>query len=320
MHRVTTTTVTNGHANGTSGHGVPRWAHTLRKKRVVSADGTGIAYEVVGQGRNTIVIANGLGGRLHAIEPIVEAFWRDHRIITWDYRGLFESDTPNLPHKLAVTHHAEDALAIFAAENVDRAVMLGWSMGVQIALDFTASHPEKISGLVLLNGTHGHAFSSGFQPYFAIPGLPKRLHSFVEWTHTRPDVVDLLSRLTHLTEWPTTGLMFLTAGRRALELRPMLRRYYDDVLGPSFPNYMRLFQELDAHSAYHLLPDILAPVLIVSGKLDFLTPSFQSDEMARRLPNAEHLSLLRASHFALHERTDEVIGAMRRFLDRRVVQ
>jgi 3-oxoadipate enol-lactonase len=314
---VTTTpsTQTNGKSHGT----VPRWAHTLQRRRATSADGTSIAYEVVGQGRSTLVIANGLGGRLAAVEPIVDAFWRDHRIVTWDYRGLFESETPSRPHRLSVAHHVDDLHAIFEAEKIDRAVLVGWSMGVQISLDFAAGYPERVSGLVLMNGTHGHAFSTGFQPFFAIPGLPKRLHAFVEWTHGKPDVVDALSRVTQLTEWPTTALMFITAGRRALELRPLLRKYYADVLGPSFPNFMRLFQELDAHSAYHLLPDITAPALVVSGKLDFLTPSFQSDEMARRLPNAEHLSLLRASHFALHERRDEVLGAMKQFLDRRVV-
>jgi 3-oxoadipate enol-lactonase len=171
---------------------------------------------------------------------------------------------------------------------------------------------------MLMNGTHGKVFSTGFQPLFGVPGLPKRLHAFAEWLVARPNATEMLAKITRLTEWPTTMLMFITAGTKALELRPVLRRYYQDVLGPSFRSYMRLFQELDAHSTYHLLPEITAPALIISGRLDFLTPAYQSDEIARRMPNAEHLSLLRASHFAILERTEEVISAMRRFLDRRV--
>ena len=294
------------------------WAHTLQRKRLVTADGTGIAYEVLGQGRHTLLLANGLGGRLHSLEPIADAFWREWKIVTWDYRGLFESDQPKSMRSLQVVHHVDDARAILDAEKIDRAVVFGWSMGVQIALDFAATDPERVAGLILVNGTHGHAFSSGFQPWFSIPGLPKRLHTFTEWLQRRPDATRVLTQLTRLTEWPTTALMMITAGRRALELRPVLRRYYEDVLGPCFKSYMRLFQELDAHSVYHLLPEITAPTLVVSGKLDFLTPSYQSDEIARRMPNAEHLALARASHFALLERTAEVIGAMQRFLDRRV--
>jgi 3-oxoadipate enol-lactonase len=294
------------------------WAHTLRRKRLVAADGTGIAYEVLGEGRHTLLLSNGLGGRLYSLEPIADAFWREWKIITWDYRGLFESDQPSSMRSLQVIHHVDDARAILDAESVDRAVVFGWSMGVQIALDFAATYPDRVAGLVLVNGTHGHAFSSGFQPLFSIPGLPKRLHAFTEWLQRKPEATRVLTRLSRLTEWPTTALMLITAGRRALALRPVLRRYYEDVFGPSFKSYMRLFQELDAHSVYHLLPEITAPTLVVSGKLDFLTPSYQSDEIARRMPNAEHLALARASHFALLERTDEVIGAMRRFLDRRV--
>jgi pimeloyl-ACP methyl ester carboxylesterase len=110
----------------------------------------------------------------------------------------------------------------------------------------------------------------------------------------------------------------ITAGTRALELRPLLQRYYADVLGPSFPNFLRLFQELDAHSVYHLLPEVEAPTLVVSGALDFLTPAYQSAQIARRMPHAEYLRLWRASHFALHERPAAVMRAVDDFLRRRV--
>jgi len=297
--------------------GARDWNATLRRERAVSSDGVGIAYEVVGAGERAILFANGLGARLYAIEPVVEAFWRTYRIITWDYRGLFESEAPTSLRRLAVAHHVEDARAILRAEGVERAVLVGWSMGVQVVLDLAASDPALPAGLVLLNGTYGHVLSTGFQPLFTVPFLPRRLHSVIEFLRARPGASRALARLTRLTEWPTTGLVAITAGRRALELRPLLRRYYEDVLGPSFPNFLRLFQELDAHSVYHLLPEITAPTLVVSGALDFLTPAFQSKEIAERMPNAEHLRLERASHFALLERRDEVVSAMRRFLEER---
>jgi pimeloyl-ACP methyl ester carboxylesterase len=297
---------------------VPAWSRTLRRERAIASDGTGIAYEVVGSGERTLMFANGLGGRLYSIEPVVEEFWRDYRIITWDYRGLFESDAPSSLRRLAVAHHVEDAEAILEAEKVERAVLIGWSMGVQVMLDLAASHPALAAGLVLLNGTHGHVFSTGFQPFFTIPFLPRRLHAIVEFLRARPGAARVIAGITRLSEWPTTLLTVVTAGSRALELRPILRRYYKDVLGASFPNYLRLFQELDAHSAYHLLPEISAPTLIVSGAFDFLTPAYQSRQMAARMPNAEHLHLGRASHFALHERREEVLRAMRDFLETRV--
>ncbi|MGH7330922.1 MAG: alpha/beta fold hydrolase, partial [Polyangiaceae bacterium] len=220
--------------------------------------------------------------------------------------------------RLALHCHAEDAEAILRAEKIDRAVLVGWSMGVQVSLDLAASSPDLVAGLVLLNGTYGHVLQTGFQPIFAVPFLPKRLHRVIEILRARPDIARLLAKLARFTEIPTVALMSLTAGKNALSVRPLLRRYFDEVLGPSFPNFLRLFQELDAHSVYHLLPEITQPALIVSGRLDMLTPAFQSFEIARRLPNAEHLALVRASHFALRERPELVVPRIRAFLQTRV--
>ena len=49
--------------------------------------------------------------------------------------------------------------------------------------------------------------------------------------------------------------------------------------------WLRMFQELNAHSVYHLLPRLEQPTLIVSGALDTITPAMVSVEMARRIPH-----------------------------------
>ncbi len=288
---------------------------TLRKGRAASPDGTAISYEVVGDGEKTIVLANGLGGRLYAWEELLGPLWRDHKLITWDYRGLFESSCDH--RRLAVVHHADDLDSILQAEGVKRAVLVGWSMGVQVSLEYAGNHPGTVAGLVLINGTYGHALSTGFQPFLSVPFLPKRLHAILEFFRKRPELLAYVARGARLSELPTAAAFSITAGPMVLRHKKLFHQYFEDVLGPSFPNYLRLFQELDAHSAYHLLPDIHAPALVVSGLLDPLTPAYQSEEMARRLPDAEHLRLVRAGHFALMERPEKVVPAILSFLDKR---
>lgn len=293
------------------------WHGTHGEKQITASDGTRIAYEVLGRGDKTLIFANGLGGRLYAWTPAVDAFWESYRIITWDYRGLFGSSAPTSRRKLAVAHHVEDLGAILDAEGIDRAVLCGWSMGVQISLDFAASFPERVAGLVLMNGTHGHVLSTGFQPLFSVPFLPKRLHQVLDWMQDHEEVAEQLARVSRFAGGPTWLFFYLTSGSRARDLAPLMSRYMDDVLGPSFLNYLRLFQELDAHSTYHLLRFIEAPALVVSGLLDALTPAYQSRDIARRLPNAELIELKRSSHFSLMERPEVVIPAMKRFLEER---
>ncbi|MBI4510406.1 MAG: alpha/beta hydrolase [Deltaproteobacteria bacterium] len=290
------------------------WAPTVRVGRARAPDGTGIHYEVVGQGRNVVLLANGLGGRLYAWRPLLDALWAKYRFVTWDYRGLFHSDCPTSNRRLSLADHVDDARAVLDAEGIGRAALVGWSMGVQVCLDFAATLPSRVTGLVLLNGTYGHVFSTGFQPVLSIPWLPRRLHAIVEWLREHPHLAEYLARVSRTLEWPTAALFILTAGTRSPELIPMLRQYMSDVTGPSFVTYLRLFQELDAHSVYHLLPEIDAPSLVVSGLLDALTPSFQSAHMARRMKRARHLHLVRAGHFALLERPEIVVPAIEAFL------
>lgn len=293
------------------------WAHTVERRSAVGDDGFALHYEVAGRGARTLLLANGLGGRLYAWRPLVDALSEDYRFVTWDYRGLFESGRPSTHKQMAAHHHAEDARAILDAEGVQRVVAFGWSMGVQVDIDFAARYPERTAGLVLLNGTYGNVLSTAFQPLFSTRWLPKRLHELLEFLRAHPSLAHRLASIVRAGEVPTMGLMMLTAGRRSFAIRPMLRQYFDDILGSCLLEYLQTFQEIDAHSVYHVLPQVDAPALVVSGALDFLTPAYQSREIARRLPNAERLALARASHFALIERPDVVLPRVTRFLDTR---
>lgn len=289
----------------------------IERRTLRTRDGVALAYEVLGEGERTILLANGLGGRLYSWKPLIESLHRDYRFITWDYRGLFDSpcDTVN---RLSVRDHSEDALQILAAESVEKALWVGWSMGVQVSLEAAVIAPHRFAGLVLLNGTYGHVFSSGLQPWFRVPILPRYLHEVLEVVRSRPVVTQVLATISERTTNLTLGLFWLMMGRRALELHPMLAQYTQDIYRPeNFPNYLRLFQELDGHSVYHHLPRIRLPALVVSGAFDVLTPAYQSGEIARRLRGAEHLKIRNGSHFVLLERPDQVLPPIQRFLRER---
>ncbi len=71
-----------------------------------------------------------------------------------------------------------------------------------------------------------------------------------------------------------------------------------------------------AHSAYHLLPQVRQPTLVMSGSLDYLTPAYQSRQMARRIPGARHLRIPLGTHFVLLERPSTVVHAVREHMER----
>ncbi|MGE0706824.1 MAG: alpha/beta fold hydrolase [Planctomycetota bacterium] len=307
-----------------AGYTATRHAHSrllegVSVRHLDTPDGVRLHYEVLGcthPEAPTLLLANGLGGRLYAWEPLVERFAATHRILTWDYRGLFHSDAPARPALLGVPHHAADALRILDAEQVRRATLVGWSMGVQVSLEAALQAPGRVERLVLINGTHGQVFSTGLQPIVRIPRIQRLLHHVVERVHGGSLTARVLSTLAlsepHQRLGGTVAALF--AWNRRID--DMYRQYTTDVFGPSFENFLRLFQHLDAHSVYHLLPDVSQPTLVISGGLDYLTPPAMSREIARRVPRAEHLHIRRASHFVLLEHPARVLARIESFLAR----
>jgi pimeloyl-ACP methyl ester carboxylesterase len=287
-------------------------------KTLARPGGVTIAYTVLGAGPRTLILANGLGGRLYAWEPLIRALPEGYRVITWDYRGLFDSTPPERRRYLSVPHHAEDAIAILDAEGVDRAVFCGWSMGVQVSLEAAALQEERVAGLVLLNGTYGHVFNSGFQPLMRVPFAAAWMHATVEFVMDHPSVGKAIAMVAPLAIHPGAAMFWLIAGTPFANTQPLLTRYTREVFDErTFPNYLHLFQELDAHSALPHLRYVDPPALVVSGTFDWLTPAYQSRVIAARLKNAELLELKRASHFVLLERPEVVNPAVLRFLETR---
>ncbi len=290
------------------------WGERAQTKRIEGYRGTEISYQVIGDQGPVMMLACGLGGRLYIWEPLLERFSESHRLITWDYRGLFESDAPRRERRLGVYNHAEDALRVMDAEEASDAVFVGWSMGVQVSLEFASLYPNRVDKLVLLNGTHGHALSTGFQPLFRIPWLQKVLHEVIDRVQPKKGFQKILASLAASrlnTEIIGGGYARVRGQPR---IKALYRQYMEDIFATDFGNYLRLFQELDAHSVYHLLSHIHHPTLIISGLLDYLTPAYQSREMHKRMPHAEHARFWGGTHFVLVEYPDRVVSRIEKFL------
>ena len=294
----------------------------LQKHRLSQMGLSDLCYEVIGDlslDRPCLVLANGLGGRLYTWLPIIEAVAGQMNIITWDYRGLFDSQGAHNNQELSIVQHAEDLALILHTHQVKQIHLCGWSMGVQVSLEFTARYPDVVQSLTLLNGTYGQVFSTAFQPWLRLPLPTWALHEIVEGLKDWESVtrlglkgasipIETLFKLRKLLLW-------MSKQKQQPFLMLAARQYCRDLFtGEHLTAYLSLFQHLDAHSVYHLLPQIHVPTLVISGGLDFLTPAYQSQQIARRLSNASHKKVRLASHFVLLERPKLIVQEMTQHL------
>mmetsp|Transcript_81421 Transcript_81421/g.264343 ORF Transcript_81421/g.264343 Transcript_81421/m.264343 type:complete len:426 (-) Transcript_81421:9-1286(-) len=258
-----------------------------------------------------------------AVRPIIHCFGRRFTYITWDYRGLFGSSRPKSLRRLSVCEHAHDAAEVLHACGFDFAdVVVGWSMGVQVGLEFALLYPDAAGRLVLINGAHGQVFHSALQPIVRLPIVHDVARAAMMYVATHPAILRTLRRVS-LFLIPTVVRLYVRClGSRLLKVSRIFGNQYVettlvDLLDhlcqdeKTMETYLWLFQELNAHSVYHLLGSVEQDSLLISGMFDILLPPYHMWEMQRRMSRATHICDCWSSHFTLLEHPEIVLKYMR---------
>ena len=126
-------------------------------------------------------------------------------------------------------------------------------------MQFAALYPSRVGKLVLLNGAPGHTLQSAFQPLIRIPWLGSIFNDALTILHNHSSfiwspVADIMRSYHYYLRIVGCRIHAVYCGNRNAEWLNL--QYITDILGVSKEhtiNYMRIFQELDAHSMNHIL-------------------------------------------------------------------
>src|SRR3954468_14897768 len=111
-------------------------------------DGTRLYYEEAGSG-TAMVFVHEFAGDHRSWEPQMRFFSRYFRCITYGARGFPPSDVPDDPAKYSQAHARDDILAILDYLKLDRAHIVGLSMGGFATLHFGIHYPKRAASLVI---------------------------------------------------------------------------------------------------------------------------------------------------------------------------
>lgn len=281
------------------------------EERIRSHDGTELSVQVGGDGP-LVVLANGLGGSLGAWRPFLERFGDGRRIASWDYRGLYRSGPPPHPDAVTVEDHAGDLTAVLAWLGGGPAVLIGWSMGVQVVVTHALRQPDDVRALVLVAGA---------------PGDP--LAGVLHTTASRR-VVPPLTRAIEAVAVPF-GLLMRTVTAAPLPVAKALRavgilaeRADLDVFGDlahdfgrlDWGTYMRSIRAMGSHDAWARLSELRTPTLVVGGTADLFLPVATLEAMAAAIPGSDLCVLPGGTHYLPVELPAELAACVDGFLDR----
>ena len=132
----------------------------MKSRICTTDDGQSITYRVIDDGpsTHTLVFSGGLGGTHLIWTALARALRARYRLIIWDYPGLTASPSPSRVDSVSVSDLAVFQKTVMDVENVERACIVGWSMGPQVALEFSGRYPDRISAIVAICGVAGRPF------------------------------------------------------------------------------------------------------------------------------------------------------------------
>jgi pimeloyl-ACP methyl ester carboxylesterase len=117
--------------------------------RDVNVYGQYIHYTETGNGP-PIVLLHGLWGGLNEWEPIIEPLAENHRVIVIDFIGFHNSDKPDVHYHNALL--AQFLAGFIEALELRDVILMGHAMGANTATYTAFHHPERIAGLILVDG------------------------------------------------------------------------------------------------------------------------------------------------------------------------
>ncbi len=259
-------------------------------------DGATIAFYDTGGSGPPIILANGLGGPLRAWKRQIDYLKDRYRVISWDYRGLYNSPRPEgTKPRLDVATHSRDLARVAAHLGVERFAGIGWSMGVQVLLELYETRPELLGHLVLINGTYGKQWMTSALPLVnkVLPRLARSARRF--------DNVGT-SLVKRATDQPET-VMWLKRLRLVSSTldEELFREIADEFSGLDMGLYLDMLRALGEHDAARILEAVDIPTLVICGDRDLFTPKAQALGMAKKIPGGELLVVRGASHYAALE-------------------
>jgi len=258
----------------------------------VNGDGVEIQLaEWEGQGK-TVLCVHGITANCRCWDVMAESLIPEHRVIGMDLRGRGLSEKPSTGY--SIEHHCRDILAVLDELGLERAVIMGHSLGAFISLVFSAQHPERVDGIILVDGggklsaAHREKVFAGIKP--SLDRLGKVFPSFEEYLSVMKAAPFLNPWTSALDTYYQYDIEEVQGGVRS-RIQP--EHIQEEALN---------LTKVDVSQFYR---KVVCPVLILratEGLLapdDILLPEDVVDKMVREIPNANCVDLEDTNHFSV---------------------
>jgi len=274
-------------------------AHAGLEARQATVGGHRVRYVRSGSGSgSTVVLVHGIASSLYTWKDVLPGLSRSHDVIAVDLPGFGTSD---LPADLSFLDLPASVVGLMDRLGIERAALVGHSMGGAVAAVVAAENPGRVRGLVLVD-----AAGFNLEP------------------EDQPAMVRLVTS-------PLVPLLARLPGKRLLVERSLREVFHDDryvteervaeylaaTLRPgSVPAMRSLMLSLAGRTGFvrDRLPRIQTPTLVVWGREDRWVPLADADRFVEAIPGARKVVFDACGHMPQEERPRRLTGLLEEFL------
>lgn len=251
-------------------------------------------YDVRGEGEPLLLIMGFGGSSAGWRSEFLDGLARTLRVITFDNRGTGQSEKPETPTTIA--QMADDAAALLDALAIERAHVLGISMGGMIAQELALRHPARINGLVLGCTNCGQPGSVVAAPeVVGLLAFPPEMDPREAARRARP--------ASYTPEFIVANDAFLDE---------MLERAFQNPTPPA--TRLRQMEAIQAWGTGDRLDQLTMPVLIITGDRDVLVPPENSRILHERIAGSRLHVIPEAAHVFHNSHPEESVWVVTEFL------
>ncbi|HTO11764.1 MAG TPA: alpha/beta fold hydrolase [Candidatus Binatia bacterium] len=258
-------------------------------------NGIELNYIEAGSGEPLLLIM-GFGGDHLAWAFQTPVFAQQYRVIAFDNRGAGQSDVPDVPYTTRMM--ADDAAGLLDHLKIERAHVIGVSMGGMIAQELALNHPRRVRSVQL---------------HCTLARPDRYMHALIEnWRVVRAKVT--------AEEWMRVVALWLFAPTTYVERPELVEAIIQTGIANPYPftltGFLRQGDAVRGHDTFDRLATLAAPALVSVADEDILVPPRFSRELAAAVPGARLQTIERAGHCYFWERPDAFNAMCLEFLGR----
>ena len=264
------------------------WRRHLRSARVAGREMT---YVDIGGGEGPpVVFVHGLGGNWQNWLENLPRAAQERRAIAMDLPGFGTSEMP--ADKISITAYARWVEELCSRIGVERAVVVGNSMGGFIGAEMAISSPALVDRLVLAAAAGISITTARRAPVMTFARV---ITAFAAYTAAQGRQVIARPRLRHLI----LGAVMRHPSRVAPDLLVEITR------GAGAPGFRSGLDALLSYDFADRLPEIRCPTLVIWGAQDVLVPVQDAAEFERLIPDSRKVVFDDTGHTPMLERPIE---------------